>query len=129
MYRVRLRLTHRTTIQTVFNLLMSLAFTVLFLFTLSREAHALCPNCDTTAPGYGNSSWDHKYQSGKSQMGDGRTPYDRPESNIERYNREYQKEQEAREERQRQQHYGSSGNYGSQGAYGSRGTAGSTYDY
>lgn len=57
-----------------------------------------CPGCDTTEPSYGSSSFENRREAGKYQPGDGRTPYDRPESNIERDNRE-QREQEAREER------------------------------
>lgn len=62
-----------------------------------------CPGCDS--PDQGNSDFQRRYEAGKNQPGDGRgTPYEPRESNIERYNREYQeREGQAREERQRQE--------------------------
>ncbi len=101
----------RVLVDTLLNLIMILVFGAVMFFVATREANAMephvtfvmhCPGCDS--PDQGNSDFQRRYEAGKNQPGDGRgTPYEPRESNIERYNREYQKEQERERERQERQ--------------------------
>jgi hypothetical protein len=93
---------YHVVIQILCNAIATLVFAA-FLLLVAKEARAThCPGCDTTEPSYGSSAFERRYDAGKYQPGDGRTPYEPRETNTQRDNREQlEREQSQREERSR----------------------------
>ncbi len=89
-------------------LLTLLSLTTGGLTTTATQAHAThCPGCDTSESTYGSSAWERRYDSGKYQEGNGQYPRasdeassrEREDSNVQRYNRERDRQDNRQDQR------------------------------
>ncbi len=97
--------------------LILLGLLILASCTASTAQATHCPGCDTTAPDYGSSAWERRYDAGKYQEGNGQYPYQNrqgrsydQQGDTDRYSRERDTQEQTRREQHRNT-YDNNGGY------------------